>query len=54
METRAQDIAGLKLPTWEQVVSREYHAWDRPHVVIDTSKETVEQNVKILREMLQK
>jgi predicted kinase len=54
VETRATDIARLKLPTWEDVASREYHVWSRPHVVIDTSKGTVEQNVNILTEMLKK
>ena len=38
VETRAPDIVGAKLPTWEDVVSREYHTWNRPHVVIDTSR----------------
>jgi predicted kinase len=52
VETRITDIPGLRLPTWEEVVSREYHPWDREHLVIDTAGRTMEQNVDILREVL--
>jgi hypothetical protein len=52
VETRIADIPGLKLPTWEEVVSREYHPWDREHLVIDTAGRTMEQNVDVLREVL--
>jgi predicted kinase len=52
VETRIADIPGLKLPTWEEVVSREYHPWDREHLVIDTAGRTMEQNVNVIREAL--
>jgi predicted kinase len=52
VQTRTNDIPGLKLPTWEEVVSREYHPWDREHLVIETAGQTVEQTVKMLREVL--
>jgi predicted kinase len=52
LENRPQEIPGLRLPTWEAVVSREYHPWNREHLVIDTSNRTVAENVKILREAL--
>jgi predicted kinase len=52
VETRITDIPGLRLPTWEEVVSREYHPWDREHLVIDTAGRTMEQNVDVLREVL--
>lgn len=35
---RVSDIAGLKMPDWEAVQSRDYHPWDRPVVKIDTAK----------------
>ena len=37
VETRASDVAGLIKPTWEEVVGREYDAWDRQHLVVDTA-----------------
>ncbi|HEY2048172.1 MAG TPA: AAA family ATPase [Caulobacteraceae bacterium] len=47
VEARASDIAGLVLPDWEAVVSRDYHAWDRDHLTIDTSHKTLEQCVEL-------
>jgi predicted kinase len=52
VETRTTDIPGLKLPRWEEVVSREYHPWGREHLVIETAGQTVEQTVRMLREVL--
>jgi predicted kinase len=37
VQTREVDIAGLKQPTWQQILDREYESWDRPHLVIDTA-----------------
>ena len=52
VETRTTDICGLRLPNWQEVESREYHPWNREHVVIDTANRSLEQNVQILREVL--
>ena len=41
VETRTADISGLKLPTWQEVLDREYHPWNRDRVVIDTAGKTV-------------
>jgi predicted kinase len=37
VQTRAVDIPGLKLPTWSQVLDRDYEPWDRDHLIIDTA-----------------
>jgi len=52
VETRASNVQGLRLPTWQEVVSRKYEPWDRPHIVIDTASHNLAENVKRLREML--
>lgn len=52
VERRLPEIRGLRLPTWDEVTSREYHPWDREHIVIDTANRSVEQTVKFLRETL--
>jgi predicted kinase len=52
VESRTADIPGLKLPTWKEVVDREYHPWDREHLVIDTAGRTVEQNLDTIRQVL--
>jgi len=54
VETRPADISGLRLPTWEEVVSREYEPWERKHIVIDTTGRSVAESVKELREALLK
>lgn len=41
VETRTTDIEGLNQPTWQDVVDREYHAWDGDHVIIDTAGRSV-------------
>lgn len=40
VRTRDVDIAGLTLPTWQQVLDREYEPWDRGHLVIDTAAQS--------------
>ena len=37
IETRAATVPGLRLPTWREVESREYHAWTVERIVVDTS-----------------
>jgi hypothetical protein len=32
----------LPLPTWQQVAGRDYEAWNRAHIVIDTAIHTEE------------
>jgi predicted kinase len=54
VETRVSDLSGLRLPSWNEVVSREYHPWDREHIVVDTAGRSPEQSVNIIRKMLQK
>jgi predicted kinase len=52
VETRVSDIGGLGLPSWQEVVSREYEPWERPHILIDTTSHSVAENVKRVREAL--
>src|SRR5262245_53444704 len=52
VESRTSDMPVLKLATWKEVVDREYHPWDREHLVIDTAGRTVEQNLDTVRQVL--
>jgi predicted kinase len=54
VETRVVDISGLKLPTWDQVVAREYDRWQREHIVIDTAGRSAAESVEQLRAALAK
>jgi predicted kinase len=52
VETRAADIAGFALPTWDDVVRREYEPWDTPRVVVDTAGRTVAESIAALARAL--
>ena len=45
VEARTSDIAGHLLPTWQEVIGRDYREWDSQPLVIDTARLTVEQAV---------
>ncbi len=36
VESRTAEVEGLRLPTWEEVQGREYHAWTANRIVVDT------------------
>jgi predicted kinase len=52
IETRANDVPGLALPTWQDVVDQDYHAWDREHLTIDTAGRNVGACVELIRTRL--
>ncbi|MQA64007.1 MAG: adenylyl-sulfate kinase [Actinophytocola sp.] len=51
-ESRRTDIPGLVLPTWQQILDREYETWTRDHLVIDTATHTVADSVTVIRQAL--
>lgn len=53
VESRVADIPGFKVPTWQEVVDRDYSSnWGREHHVIDTAGRTAEECVAAVRELL--
>lgn len=42
VETRQGDVEGLILPDWAAVAGRDYEAWDRDRLIIETSNRTIE------------
>ena len=48
VESRAPDIAGHRLPTWVEVVERDYRPWDGDRVVVDTALCDVRQAVRTI------
>lgn len=52
VETRQAEVAGLKLPTWDDVINREYERWEREHIVIDTAERTTGETVAALWQAL--
>lgn len=50
VETRVTDIPGLKLPSWQDVLNREYEPWQgQPVVIVDTAKFSAAEAVAILK-----
>jgi predicted kinase len=52
LETRTVDVPGLVLPTWAEVVGRDYHPWDRERLVIDTARRGVAEAAAMIRTAL--
>jgi predicted kinase len=48
VESRRTDIPGHRLPTWAEVVERDYREWNGGRLVIDTARLTVEQSVRTI------
>jgi len=36
VEKRESDLAGLEVPTWDDVIKREYEPWTEPRLTVDT------------------
>ena len=49
VETRRPDIEAFVLPTWEQAIERDYHAWDIEPLRIDTASTSVADAVEIIK-----
>ncbi|HEY1838549.1 MAG TPA: AAA family ATPase [Rhizomicrobium sp.] len=52
IESRSVDVAGLKLPRWDEIHSSGYERWLEPHAVIDTANRSVEDALRALRDVL--
>ena len=52
VESRAADISGLRLPTWDDVRAHIYEPWQSPHLVIDTAGQTPPQSLAALKQAL--
>jgi predicted kinase len=48
VESRVADIAGQRLPTWSDVVERDYRPWDGERLVIDTARLDVQESVRTI------
>jgi predicted kinase len=50
VENRSVDVPGLVLPSWQQVLDREYECWDRDRLVVDTAVMSVDEAVALIRQ----
>ena len=52
IEVRPNEIQGLALPNWKEVIERDYEPWDRDHLTIDTAGRSVAECVALIRALL--
>lgn len=52
IETRESDILGLKQPSWQKVLERDYEAWTSAHIVLDTAGKTIDSSMQELLECI--
>lgn len=48
VEGRDPDLEGHRLPTWSETTARDYAAWDRERLVVDTSRLDIDQAVRAI------
>ena len=48
VESRTADIPGHRVPTWSDVVERDYRPWHRERLIIDTARLDVQQSVQAI------
>ena len=46
VEARVADIPGHLLPSWQDVIDRDYRPWTRERLLIDSGRATVDESVK--------
>jgi len=54
VESRESDIEGLVVPTWRDVVAREYEAWAEDRIIVDTSKRPAAECAELILRALAK
>jgi predicted kinase len=53
VETRINEVKGLKLPTWKEVENREYQPWEDDRIIIDTAGKSIEESFKELSKKIE-
>jgi predicted kinase len=48
VESRRADIPGHRLPSWTEVLNRDYRKWDGERLVIDTARTSVDEGVRMI------
>lgn len=54
VENRTATIHGLKLPTWKEVLERDYREWTEDRLQLDTTGKSVDESFEDLMSLLKK
>jgi predicted kinase len=52
VESRSADLVGHRMPTWSDVIERDYCAWNGERLIVDTARSDVDQSVRIILSMV--
>ena len=52
VESRRADIQGHRVPTWPEVVDRDYRPWTTERLVVDTARAGVDEAVRAIMEAM--
>jgi predicted kinase len=48
IESRVPDLAGHRVPSWQEVLDRSYHTWNRARLLLDTTRLSIDQSVSAI------
>jgi predicted kinase len=48
VESRQPDIAGHRVPTWQEVVDRDYRPWDGERLIVDTARSSLDEALRLI------
>lgn len=51
-ETRSEEVTGLHLPSWNEIINRKYDVWERDRILIDTAGKSPEDSSSDLKKAL--
>ncbi len=52
VESRISDVEGLQLPTWKDVINRDYKTWTRQRIIIDTANKSITESQNELEQAI--
>jgi predicted kinase len=53
-ESRISDVDGLQLPSWKDIINRNYREWSSERIVIDTANKSISESQKELWQAVKK
>ncbi len=53
-QNRVIDVERLRLPTWDEILNREFDPWEGKRITIDTTSQSIEQSFDQLKAQIEK
>jgi predicted kinase len=52
VETRTSEVPGLIPPDWQAAIGRDYHPWERDHLILDTTRHSVPACIELILKLV--